>query len=134
MLKRALRSSTHLLASVALMKLPSQKMAVCAMHPPVHFAWSDAVQLALALAWQLMSHIRLAWPLQLPWQLRSHSPMQSALGGVPEHSVLQRAAQLAWHWPVQVVWSEADEHAPEQLPSHVALQSVLQLKLPGLAE
>jgi hypothetical protein len=28
--------------------------------------------------------------------------MQSVDGGVPEHCVLQRAPQLAWHWPVQV--------------------------------
>jgi hypothetical protein len=73
------------------------------MHPPVHFAMSDAVQLALPFAWQSMSHIRFACPLQLPWQLKSHWPWQSVDGGVPEHSVLQRAAQLAWHWPVQVV-------------------------------
>src|SRR5579862_3297404 len=55
MLKRALRSLTHASASVALMKLPSQKIAVCAMHPPVHFSMSEAVQFTLPMAWQLMS-------------------------------------------------------------------------------
>lgn len=93
----ALRSLTQASASVALMKLPSQKMELCAMHPPVHFSLSEAVQLKLPIAWQLMSQLRFACPLQLPWQLRSHWPSQSAVGGVPEHSVLQRAAQLALH-------------------------------------
>ena len=73
------------------------------MHPPVHFSLSEAVQLALPMAWQLMSQLRFAWPLQLPWQLESHSPSQSAVGGVAEHCVLQCAAQLALHCPVHVV-------------------------------
>jgi hypothetical protein len=54
------------------------------------------------MAWQLMSHITFAWPLQLPWQLALHWPVQSAIGGVPEHCVLQRAAQLALHCPAHV--------------------------------
>jgi hypothetical protein len=87
------------------------------MHPPVHFALSEAVQVALPVAWQSMSQLRLALPLQLPWQLRSHSPWQSAVGGVPEHWVLHRAAQLAWHCPAQVAPpSLEDAHAPEQSP------------------
>ena len=45
--------------------------------------------------------------------------------------MLQRAAQLALHCPVQVVMSPDDAHAPEQLPWHVALQSVLQSYVPG---
>ena len=92
----------------------------------MHFSLTDAVQLALPIAWQLMSQLKFAWPLQLPWQLRAHCPAQSAVGGVPEHCVLQRAAQLALHCPVQVVVSPDEAHAPEQLPWHVALQSVLQ--------
>jgi hypothetical protein len=54
------------------------------------------------MAWQLMSHVTFAWPLQLPLQLRLHCPMQSAVGGVPEHWVLHRAAQLALHCPAHV--------------------------------
>jgi len=60
MLKRFFRSLTQAFASDALMKLPSQKMAVWAMHPPVHFACSDAVQLALPMAWHETSHERFA--------------------------------------------------------------------------
>jgi hypothetical protein len=45
--------------------------------------------------------------------------------------VLQRAAQLALHCPVQVVVSPDEPQAPEQLPWHVALQSVLQSYVPG---
>jgi hypothetical protein len=56
------------------------------------------------------------------------------MGGVPEHWVLHRAPQLAWHWDIQVVMSPDDEQAPEQLPWQVPVQSALQLKLPGLAE
>ncbi len=49
--------------------------------------------------------------------------------------MLHRAAQLAWHCPAQVVPpSLEDAHAPEQLPWHVALQSVLQSKVPAFAE
>jgi hypothetical protein len=47
-------------ASDALTKLPLQKIAVCALHPPVHFSLSEAVQLALPWAWQLMSQLALA--------------------------------------------------------------------------
>ena len=93
---------THALASVALMKLPLQKIAECPMHPAVHFAESEAVQVALPMAWQLMSHDKFALASQLPWQLTAHFPWQSAIGGVPEHWVLHRAEQLALHCPVQV--------------------------------
>ena len=41
--KSALRSLAHASASIALMKLPSQKIAVCVMHPPVHFSLSEAL-------------------------------------------------------------------------------------------
>jgi hypothetical protein len=54
------RSFAQQSASDALMKLPLQKIAVCALHPPVHFSVSEAVQLALPWAWQLMSQLALA--------------------------------------------------------------------------
>ncbi len=89
MLKIFFRSSTQALASDALMKLPSQKMAVWAMHPPVHFACRDAVQLALPMAWHDTSQERFAWPLQLPWQLPMQAAEQLADGATPVQLALQ---------------------------------------------
>jgi hypothetical protein len=54
------RSFAQQSASWALTKLPLQKMAVCALHPPVHFSVSDVVQATFPLAWQLTSQSRLA--------------------------------------------------------------------------
>jgi hypothetical protein len=54
------RSFAQQSASDALTKLPLQKIAVCALHPPVHFSVRDAEQLALPWAWQVMSQLRLA--------------------------------------------------------------------------
>jgi hypothetical protein len=53
------------------------------------------VQLALPIAWQLMSQLRLACPEQLPWQLAMHPALQLTVGGVPEQPTLQWALQLA---------------------------------------
>ena len=66
------RSSAQQSRSFELMKLPLQKMAVCAMQPPVHFSLSEAVQLALPMAWHMTSQLALACPLQLPWQSAWH--------------------------------------------------------------
>lgn len=128
------RSLAHALRSLELMKLPSQKMAVWALHPPVQVTVRLLVQLALPMVWQAMSQLALASPVQLPWQLAMHDALQLVEGGVPLQPALQRASQLAWHWPVHVVMSLEDAQALEQLPSHVALQSASQLKLPGLEE
>jgi hypothetical protein len=62
-----------------------------------------------------------------------HSPEHPTDGAVAVQLALQRAWQLAWHSPVQLTLPLCDVQALEQFPSHDALQSAVQSKLPGFA-
>jgi hypothetical protein len=138
MLNKLASCCSQLWRSEALMKLPLQTRAAfelhCAWQPP----WSIAVHIAEPLAWHMMSQLRFAWPLQLPWQLAWQPAAQLTMPGVPMHDTLQRAPQLALHWAVHVASSSPfgrliPEQAAEQLPLQVASQFPWQLIIGALA-
>ena len=130
----ALRSLTHASASVALMKLPSQKMQLCAMHPPVHFSLSEAVQLALPIAWQLMSQLRFACPLQLPWQLEIALALAVGRGRRPGALgvAARRAARVALPGTRRLIGRRRARARAVALARGIAVG--LAVEVPGLTE
>jgi hypothetical protein len=91
------------------------------------------VQLASALDWQLMSQLKFACAVQLPWHSAWHCVSHVADGGVPSQLPWQRALHEAWHSDEQFSSEESDEHWLEHWPLQSESHEPWQLNDPGFA-